>query len=172
MLAMLMQLLMKCSDDVIVEDYYRSNAAFAVSGADHDDHDDSSSTAAAAAVAMPTANRPRRNRRGRTRMDKRVFRGTSRSAMVSTLEGLRSRHGAGGPFLEGYFDAIGFDSSWRSRFVAVFGRPEDGSRSISDDGIIAFPATATAAPPAAAAGPPEPGDGANERASLSPISRL
>mmetsp|Transcript_9115 Transcript_9115/g.22631 ORF Transcript_9115/g.22631 Transcript_9115/m.22631 type:complete len:407 (+) Transcript_9115:90-1310(+) len=112
MLAMLMQLLMGCSDTIIVDDYYLSNAAFATAAAAAASA--SSEDAASAAAAMLTKQNTTTQK---VRMDASVFRGTNRAAMVSTLEGLRLRHGPS----FGYFDFIGFDSSWRRRFVKVFG---------------------------------------------------
>ena len=114
MLAMLMQLLTGCSDTIIVDDYYRSNAAFAVAVAVPSSSLASSEDASSAAAAMFTKQNTTTQK---VRMDASVFRGTNRPAMVSTLEGLRLRHGPS----FGYFDCIGFDSSWRKRFVKVFG---------------------------------------------------
>ena len=74
------------------------------------------------------------------KMDKNVFSGTNREAMISTLEGLRRRYGYGyvdDDIEEGgssrfdsdfdfdrtvprYFDIIGFNESWRKRFRNVF----------------------------------------------------
>jgi hypothetical protein len=121
MLAMLMQLLVGCSDEVIVEDYYRSNAEFVVGGVSASSSNETSSSAAASAMVARRDNNVPNNNNNRTTivlMDGSVFRGTNRPAMVATLKGLRFRHGRS---LEGYFDRIGFDDSWRKRFVAVFG---------------------------------------------------
>lgn len=140
-LSMLMQLLMGCSDEVIVEDYHRSNAEFtgtaaAAAGGGGTAKEEVSSAAAALAMVGTEGNRDNSPRSGSmnsqrgpnhrsvvVRMDKVVFRGTNRRAMVSTLEGLRLRHGSS----NGYFDAIGFDESWRKRFVNVF--VNDGTNS-------------------------------------------
>lgn len=118
MLSMLMQLLLGCSDDLIVEDYYLSNAEFVkreTSPSTSANHENSS---AAAAVVLHRQN-------NRVRMDAAVFRGTNRAAMVTTLEGLRQRHGQN---LDKYFDRIGFDDSWRKRFVAALGVANPPSR--------------------------------------------
>eukprot|EP00531_Pseudo-nitzschia_arenysensis_P018822 CAMPEP_0116134218 /NCGR_PEP_ID=MMETSP0329-20121206/10529_1 /TAXON_ID=697910 /ORGANISM="Pseudo-nitzschia arenysensis, Strain B593" /LENGTH=337 /DNA_ID=CAMNT_0003628915 /DNA_START=412 /DNA_END=1422 /DNA_ORIENTATION=- len=81
MLAMLIQLLMGCSDEIIVEDYYRSNAEFI-----KDNTSSSSSSAAAAVMLVSNDNNNNNNKRnGRVRMDASVFSGTNRSAMISTL---------------------------------------------------------------------------------------
>ena len=124
MLAMLMQILAGCSDEIIVEDYYRSNAEF-VRGTSASSSSNETTSAAASAMAargdnnVPISNNNNNNnRRTIVCMDGNVFRGTNRPAMVATLKGLRFRHGRS---LEGYFDRIGFDASWRKRFVAAFG---------------------------------------------------
>jgi hypothetical protein len=125
MLAMLMQLLVGCSETVLVEDYHRSNKVFANKRSSplrtNDDEAVSLSSSAAAALTTNDTSHgdaTNRRRRQRPRMDASVFRGTTRRAMVATLQGLRSRHGTN---LEGYFETIGFDAEWRTRFVAVFG---------------------------------------------------
>ena len=136
MLAMLMQLLVGCSDDVIVEDYYRSNAELARETTPF--NNSQAPSAAAEALAMQSRSSNTINSKSTTnsgrlvriRMDASVFSGTNRPAMVSTLEGLRQRHG---PSLERYFDGIGFDDSWRKRFRAVFGN-NSNHRSNSDHG--------------------------------------
>lgn len=119
MLAMLMQLLLGCSDEIIVEDYYQSNAEFVkryASPSTSANHENSSAAAAAVVLNGQT---------NRVRMDATVFRGTNRAAMVTTLEGLRKRHGQN---LDTYFDRIGFDDSWRKRFVAALGVANPASR--------------------------------------------
>jgi len=103
MLAMLMQLLLgkdRVSDEDIVEDYYRSNDAFR----EPDDDDSANSSSAAAAIVSRERTSSKHNNRShnrshsrtahrRVRMDKAVFSGTNRPAMISTLEGLRQRYG-------------------------------------------------------------------------------
>ena len=107
MLAMLMQLLLgkdRVSDEDIVEDYYRSNDAIRESG--KNDSADPSSAAAAVVVDVDVdvdvsreKTSSKHNIRSqivhrRVRMDKAVFSGTNRPAMISTLKGLRQRYGS------------------------------------------------------------------------------
>ena len=114
MLAMLMQLLVGSSDETIVDDYYQSNAEFVKR--DTPTTSTTSNYEKSSAAASMILSRQRRS--DRVRMDASVFRGTNRAAMETTLKGLRQRHGQN---LDKYFDSIGFDNSWRKRFVAVLG---------------------------------------------------
>ena len=138
---MLMQLLMGnvISDEEIIQDYYRSNAEttrIAVlknskgdNGSDAARTEDAPSAAAAAMAMVVNANvnantvgtgssTGRNNKR--IKMDKIIFGGTNRPAMISTLEGLRHRHGQFDRAIPRYFDRIGFDESWRKRFRKSF----------------------------------------------------
>jgi hypothetical protein len=147
MLVMLMQLLMGTtviSDNEIIEDYYRSNNN-AVIKSKHRRRNEGSATAtassaAAAAIIVGGGGENDNDNHKSSRiikMDKRVFSGTNREAMISTLEGLRRRYGynndddderEGGSTRFGgfdrtvprYFDLIGFNDSWRKRFRNVF----------------------------------------------------
>jgi hypothetical protein len=89
MLAMLCQSILKQSDDEIIEEYFKSEVM-------------RDPSVAAAKVA-------------RGRFDKSKFTGAPREAMIETLEFVRERYGSVCP---GYLDSIGFDQSWRDRFVA------------------------------------------------------
>ncbi|OEU06375.1 hypothetical protein FRACYDRAFT_254834 [Fragilariopsis cylindrus CCMP1102] len=146
MLVMLMQLLMGTtiiSDNEIIEDYYRSNNNAAVNiKSKHRRRNEGSATAtassAAAAAIVVVGGGGNDNSSARSiKMDKRVFSGTNREAMISTLEGLRRRYGHNDNDDEGeggsttrfggfdrtiprYFDLIGFSDSWRKRFRNVF----------------------------------------------------
>ena len=111
---MLMQLLVGCSDEIIVDDYFQSNAEFVNQDTPATLTTTNYERSSAAASMLLSSQR----RSDRVRMDATVFRGTNRAAMVTTLEGLRQRHG---PHLDTYFDCIGFDNSWRRRFVAALG---------------------------------------------------
>ena len=141
---MLMQLLMGntiISDNEIIEDYYRSNNNNAVNiKSKHRRRNEGSATAiasSAAAAAIVVVGGGNDNSSSRImKMDKRVFSGTNREAMISTLEGLRRRYGhndddddeGGSTRFSGgfdrtvprYFDVIGFNDSWRKRFRNVF----------------------------------------------------
>ena len=136
---MLMQLLMGntiISDNEIIEDYYRSNNNNAVNiKSKHRRRNEGSATSSAAAAAIVVVGGGGNDNSSRIiKMDKRVFSGTNREAMISTLEGLRRRYGhndegEGGssPRFVGfdrtiprYFDLIGFNDSWRKRFRNVF----------------------------------------------------
>lgn len=145
---MLMQLLMGntiISDNEIIEDYYRSNNNNAVNiKSKHRRRNEGSaaaSSAAAAAIIVVGGGGENDNDNHKSsriiKMDKRVFSGTNREAMISTLEGLRRRYGHNDNDDEGeggsttrfggfdrtiprYFDLIGFNDSWRKRFRNVF----------------------------------------------------
>ena len=138
MLVMLMQLLMGntiISDDEIIEDYYRSNNNDAVNiKSKHHRRNEGSATASSAAAAAAIVVNDKSSSRI-IKMDKRIFSGTNREAMILTLEGLRRRYGhnnndkgEGGSTRVGgfdrtvprYFDLIGFNDSWRKRFRNVF----------------------------------------------------
>ncbi|OEU09727.1 hypothetical protein FRACYDRAFT_264052 [Fragilariopsis cylindrus CCMP1102] len=146
MLVMLMQLLMGntiISDEEIIEDYYRSNSN-AVIKSKHCRRNEGSvtataSSAAAAAIVVVDGGGGNDNDNDKSlariiKIDKRVFSGTNREAMISTLEGLRRRYGYNndegedgstrfGSFdrtVPRYFDLIGFNDSWRKRFRNVF----------------------------------------------------
>ena len=80
MLAMLLQSMLGLADDEIVSDYFESNQL------------------REASAAIDTV-------RKRGRLDRNVFSGTNRQAMVDTLRFLRTKYGSVSP---GYLDAIGF----------------------------------------------------------------
>ncbi len=124
MLAMLMQLLVGCSDAIIVEDYYQSNAEF-VKGGDTSPSTGANHESSSAAASMVLTKQNNARRTDRVRMNANVFRGTNRAAMATTLEGLRQRHGLNP---DNYFDHIGFDISWRKQFVAALGVTNPTSR--------------------------------------------
>jgi protein tyrosine/serine phosphatase len=106
MLVMLLQSLLAVPDEVILDDYLRSNGNF------HTPSNDRGSSAAAATVAAAKSIRGR--------LDRSIFSGTNRRAMVDTLAFLRDRYGSVSP---GYLDAIGFDETWRRRLKAIFAVP-------------------------------------------------
>jgi Tyrosine phosphatase family len=111
MLVMLLQSLLGVSDDEIIDDYFRSNESFQKKKG-------SSSSAAAAAAA-------------KGKLDRSIFSGTNRQAMITTLEFLRSKYGSVSP---GYLDDIGFDDDWRRRLVAVLTQqPRSGNADIATD---------------------------------------
>jgi hypothetical protein len=130
MLVMLMQLLMRnniISDKEIIEDYYRSNNAVIKPKKHHHRTSKRNEGSAASAAAIVVVGGNDKSSRI-IKMDKRVFSGTNREAMVSTLEGLRRRYGhdeGGSRFgfdrtVPRYFDLIGFNESWRKRFRTAF----------------------------------------------------
>lgn len=120
MLVMLLQSLMGASDEDIIEDYYRSNASAAAT---------TNNNLAAAAVAATADGSRTTPVKGR--LDRAIFSGTSREAMVDTLAFVRQKYGTVVP---GYMDAIGFDQSWRDRLVAELRRGADSGS--GDDLII------------------------------------
>lgn len=113
---MLLQSLLGVSDEEIIDDYFRSNGNFHKPGKSHDGE---SSVAAAAAAAATKATKGK--------LDRRIFSGTNRQAMVDTLAFLREHYGSVSP---GYLDAIGFDERWRRRLKAVL--EAQGTHVISD----------------------------------------
>jgi Tyrosine phosphatase family len=109
MLVMLLQSLLGVSDDEIIDDYFRSNESF-------QKKKDSSSAGAAATKG---------------KLDRSIFSGTNRQAMITTLEFLRSKYGSVSP---GYLDDIGFDDDWRRRLVAVLTQqPRSGNADFATD---------------------------------------
>ena len=102
MVIMLLQSLLEMTDEEIIEDYYLSNKM--LNGCA-----DTGEGSAAAAISTRDVGATRGKGEG-------IFSGTNRWAMVATLESLRRRYGSVSP---GYLDSIDFDSSWRSRLVAV-----------------------------------------------------
>ena len=141
---MLMQLLIGnevISDDEIIEDYYRSNVETTriVPKTPARCRDGVPSAAAAAMVVNTVGTGSNNDNHSdsdnkRIKMDKNVFGGTNRPAMISTLEGLRCRHShiddvrdSSSRFerlfdrtIPRYFDLIGFDELWRKRFRKAF----------------------------------------------------
>jgi len=97
---------------------------------------DEASSAAAVAIAIGTATATATSTRvvePRITMDPRIFGGTNKAAMISTLEGLQglrrrytttSDHDSAttntNRIPHYYFDIIGFNKLWRKRFRAVF----------------------------------------------------
>jgi hypothetical protein len=94
LLVMLCQSILGVSDDEIISDYHRSEAAM--------------STSAALQHVVSS-------QRG-GKLDKVKFGGAPSEVMETTLSWLRSKYGSVSP---GYLDAIGFDDSWRRRFAAA-----------------------------------------------------
>jgi Tyrosine phosphatase family len=110
MLVMLLQSLLGVSDDEIIDDYFRSNESF-------QKKKDSSSSAGVAAT--------------KGKLDRSIFSGTNRQAMITTLAFLRSKYGSVSP---GYLDDIGFDDDWRRRLVAVLTQqPRSGNADFATD---------------------------------------
>lgn len=103
MLVMLLQSLLGISDEIIIDDYFRSNLM--LSSARRND--------GSAAAEGGTNESSRQRRRGK--LDRNFFSGTNREAMITTLDFLRSKYGTISP---GYLDSIGFGDSWRRRLVA------------------------------------------------------
>ena len=120
LLVMLCQSILGVPDGEIVECYSRSEEAFP----SRSSPSTSSSSATVASAAADggesgdggnpgTGNEPAPKR---GKLDRRVFSGAPPHVMLKTLEWIRSRYGS----VLGYLDDIGFDRSWRERFVAGF----------------------------------------------------
>jgi len=171
MLIMLMQLLIGLSDAEIIDDYYRSNDSLVDYHAGRkkqqqqqqqrqtkkegrrnvikvDTTQDKASAAAAAIIAVGTSTTTTTKvAPPRIKMETRIFGGTNKAAMISTLEGLRHRYSSSSTTTTNdhaddddasttsnastrsssssripihYFDSIGFHESWRTRFRNVF----------------------------------------------------
>jgi len=58
------------------------------------------------------------------RLDRSVFSGAPKEAMVETLAWIRDQYGSINP---GYLDSIGFDRQWRDRFVKVVTKKQSTS---------------------------------------------
>mmetsp|Transcript_8425 Transcript_8425/g.20267 ORF Transcript_8425/g.20267 Transcript_8425/m.20267 type:complete len:287 (+) Transcript_8425:45-905(+) len=92
MLVMLLQSLTEFSDDIIVNDYNASDNTSSYFGSE------------AAATAL--------GERNYGKLDRKLFSGATKEAMVSTLDYLRQKYGSISP---GYLDHIGFNHMWRRR---------------------------------------------------------
>ena len=120
---MLCQSIAGLSDEEIIEDYHLSDqmatnqtttmttGSAAMNHAVNKTDDPSSSTDTT------------KSTRKRGKLDRTVFSGAPRVAMVETLSFIRSKYGSVCP---GYLDAIGFDSEWRRRYRAAFSLDDSG----------------------------------------------
>ncbi|KAL3894335.1 MAG: hypothetical protein SGARI_007777 [Bacillariaceae sp.] len=99
---------MHVPDETIIEDYFRSNGNYQKPGKKSEADDGS---AAASAATGPATNKSTKGK-----LDRNIFSGTNRQAMIDTLAFLRSKYGSVSP---GYLDAIGFDKAWRRRLTSV-----------------------------------------------------
>jgi hypothetical protein len=88
MLVMLCQSILGLSDEEIVEDYFKWDIMRESSASD---------------IVKP---------RRKGKLDRNMFAGAPREAMLQTLDYVRTKHGSVSP---AYVDAIGFDQSWRER---------------------------------------------------------
>jgi protein tyrosine/serine phosphatase len=88
MLVMLCQSILGVSDEEIVEDYFKS---------------DSMRESSASDIVKP---------RRKGKLDRNVFAGSPREAMLQTLDYIRTKYGSVSP---AYVDSIGFDQAWRER---------------------------------------------------------
>lgn len=87
---MLCQSILGLSDEEIVADYHKSDVM---------------RESSASEVMKP---------RRKGKLDRNLFSGAPREAMVQALDCIRKKHGSVSP---GYVDFIGFDQSWRERLV-------------------------------------------------------
>jgi Tyrosine phosphatase family len=100
MLAMLIQIILGVPDDVIISDYFQSNKELL--GTTETGQSNGAGSSAATTLEG--------------KLDRRIFSGTSREAMIATLHYTRSTYGS----FDNYLDAIGFDKTWRRRLRSTF----------------------------------------------------
>jgi hypothetical protein len=106
---MLCQSILGIDDAAIVADYHKSESLL-LKG-------EGSAAAIASSQQMQT----------KGKLNKKFFSGSPEIAMISTLAFVREKHGS----LHNYLDHIGFDASWRKRFIATM----DGSTTSTSRGI-------------------------------------
>jgi len=106
LLIMLCQSMMGVSDDEIIADYHLSDTLRK--------RDEGS------AAADQFGGKVKR----KGKLDRSVFSGAPMEAMIETLAWIRDQYGSINP---GYLDSIGFDQSWRDRFVDVVSKRSSAS---------------------------------------------
>lgn len=106
LLIMLCQSMMGVSDDEIIADYHLSDTL--------KKRDEGS------AAADQFGGKVKR----KGKLDRSVFSGAPMDAMIETLAWIRDQYGSINP---GYLDSIGFDQSWRDRFVDVVSKRSSAS---------------------------------------------
>ena len=98
---MLCQSILGLDDKTIVGDYHKSDMLL------NGKHQADGSAAASTATTSKT--------KSKGKLDKSFFSGAPKEAMVSTILFIKKQHGS----VLGYLDHIGFDATWRQRFLAV-----------------------------------------------------
>ena len=106
LLIMLCQSMIGLSDEEIIADYHLSDALRK--------RDEGS------AAADQFGGKVKR----KGKLDRSVFSGAPKEAMIETLAWIRGQYGSINP---GYLDSIGFDESWRNRFVNAVARKQSKS---------------------------------------------
>ena len=96
---MLCQSMMGISDDIIVSEYNLSEKLL---------NRNEGSAALSSAVKNSTGTK-------KGKLSQEIFSGSPAKAMISTLKLIRTKYGS----IHRYLDSIGFDDSWRRRFVKV-----------------------------------------------------
>ena len=121
---MLLQSIFGIDDEIIIEDYYKSNKEMNNNVGDGSAAIDNASTTTTAA----TRRTAKALQRKRGQLDWNIFSGTNQQAMIDTLQYLRIKYGSVNP---GYLDSIGFDIIWRERMLRVLRRTGSTSTSLS-----------------------------------------
>ena len=121
---MLLQSIFGIDDEIIIEDYYKSNKEMNNNVGDGSAAIDNASTTTTAA----TRRTAKALQRKRGQLDWNIFSGTNQQAMIDTLQYLRIKYGSVTP---GYLDSIGFDIIWRERMLRVLRRTGSTSTSLS-----------------------------------------
>lgn len=99
LLIMLCQSILGLDDESIISDYHQSEIFLNIQGSSREKN-----TSAAASMAT-------KDKKGK--LSREIFSGSPRETMESTLLMIRKKYGS----VEGYLDFIGFDSTWRDRFL-------------------------------------------------------
>ena len=104
---MLCQSILGTDDDTIIEDYHKSEQFLR------------KKEESAAVVSVVNSKKPEKGK-----LNKSFFRVSPKEAMIETLAFIRREHGT----LYNYLDFIGFDKSWRERFLRVANENYMGTR--------------------------------------------
>ena len=96
---MLCQSILGLDDESIISDYHQSELLLNIQGSSKEKN-----TSAAASMAT-------KDKKGK--LSREIFSGSPEDVMKSTLLIIREKYGS----VEGYLDFIGFDSTWRERFL-------------------------------------------------------
>ena len=122
LIVMLCQSILNIDDSTIVKDYHLSESLLMKKG-------ESASTKKDITASINTSTSTVGKTQIKGRINKGFFSGSPEEAMISTLAFIAEKHGS----YHNYLDFIGFDISWRRRFLDVMSGGNDNDREASDD---------------------------------------